>query len=1826
MFLMIMFCLFVSNVNAQIAVTVTNNTNTTPNLAASYTSLATALTDLNSVTTMTGPVTLVLAAGNETTPSTGLQLGSASLNAVLNATNNVTLIGAGSATILNAGVGTATPASAVPDGILKLVGVDYVTINGITFTDGNTTNPATMEVGLGMFKLSATDGCQNNTIQNCIFNMQRVNNANSTAPMVEGSVGVAMMNSTALASTTVLTVTAASGSNSNNKFYNNTINSGNYGIVLIGFAAVTPFTLADTNNEIGALGFGNSILNFGGGAATNPSAGIRTLAQYGLNVNYNIVNNNNGTGVNHLTTLRGIYINTAVSASANITNNNITVISGATTSLLEGINNASGSTAASNTININNNIVALGYPTQTSATINGILNGSSAATVNINNNTVTQAAGFALAGTGTWVMIEGGSPGGILNTNNNIVSNIVRTGASGSMRCVKAATPVGLWTSIGNLVENISYSTVASTGGIDGIYDLSSATLMNISNNIVRNLSTPTTGTINGININTVSGTHTCSNNQVYNFTTTSGGAGGATFTGIVFSVGNATIFGNQIYDLNSTGTSGGTVGAITGIRQSAGTTNSIYNNKIYNLSSTSTGAIIYGINASGGTTNTIYNNIIGDLRATAANVANAIRGIDIASTNANVYYNTINLNATSSGAVFGTSALNVSSTTNLDLRNNIFNNTSTANSTGLAAAYRRSSTTLTSYAAASNNNLFYGSTIFTDGTNTDATLVAFKARVTPRDTASITENPTFVSTTGSNINFLHIDTAVATQIESGGTTVSGITNDFDGNIRNVTTPDIGADEFTGVLADFTAPTISHTAPTASCIQGDRVVSATITDASGVSAGIGLPVAYWRINAGAYIATTGVDMGAGVYNFTIGSGSVYGDIITYYFVAQDNAAAPNVAALPLAGAAGFSTNPPAVSTAPTTPFSTTLLSALSGTYTVGAAGNYTTLTAAVNDFNIRCLSGPVVFDLLDTTYPSETFPITILQNADTNATNTLTIKPATGVTTTISGSNAAAIIKLNGADYVTIDGSNNGSSSKDLTINNTNTGTTSAVLWNGSANASNGALNNTFKNLNIFGNASLTTFVGVFNGSGTTMGSAAESANNNFIVNNNSVAKSQYGVAVAGAASGNTGNVISNNVIGSNTVTDYIGFIGLFASNSNGIQIKNNTIFNIITTANNPIGINIAANVINSTIDSNIISGVAYTGTTGYGGKGVNVNTANAASNLTISNNMISNIRGDGWSSLASADIVVGLRITGTTGGVNVYHNTINLGSGTFVGNASGTFSAAFHIASTVTSLNVRNNIFGTNLVNSAAAGAKTYAIACEAPNTIFTNIDYNNYFVTGTQGVLGFLTSDRANLAAIQAGFGQNVASLNVSPVFVSATDLHLVTTTNTAIDNKGTAIAAVTLDIDGNVRSATTPDMGADEFTSTACTSAIGGTASALVSTFCDSGSTTISSTGYSTGFSTTYQWQSSVDLAFTTPINEGAALTVYADLVTPTITSTRYYRLAVTCVENGQANFSNVVTVTINVSPNADAPANVTACDSYTLPALTVGNYFTGAGGTGTALSAGNTISSSQTIYVYAQTGTTPNCTDENSFSVTINTSPIADAPANVTACDSYTLPALTVGNYFTGAGGTGTALSAGNSITSSQTIYVFAQTGTTPNCTDENSFTVTITAATISGVTTQVINGGVAADATIEDIVVTSNGTVTWFASSADATANINPLPAGTQLVSGNIYYGVTNIGICRSTTLAVTVTVVLGNTSFDLSQLNYYPNPVKDIFNVKYNKEITSIEVYDLTGRNVISIKPNTLEVQLNMTNLSSAMYIVRLQSVDGFTDLKIYKN
>ncbi|HCQ11926.1 MAG TPA: hypothetical protein DIU01_01405, partial [Flavobacterium sp.] len=152
-----------------------------------------------------------------------------------------------------------------------------------------------------------------------------------------------------------------------------------------------------------------------------------------------------------------------------------------------------------------------------------------------------------------------------------------------------------------------------------------------------------------------------------------------------------------------------------------------------------------------------------------------------------------------------------------------------------------------------------------------------------------------------------------------------------------------------------------------------------------------------------------------------------------------------------------------------------------------------------------------------------------------------------------------------------------------------------------------------------------------------------------------------------------------------------------------------------------------------------------------------------------------------------------------------------------------------------------------------------------------------------------------------------------------------------------------------------------------------------------------------------------------------------------------------------------------LTVNTAPVTPNPADVTACDSYVLPVLPAGqSYHSAAGGSpATQIPAGTIITTNQTIYIFAQSGTVPNCTAEGDFTITINLTPATPNPADVTVCNSYILPALPAGSsYHTLPNGGGTTLLAGATITTTQVIYVFAQTGTTPNCTSEGDFLVTV----------------------------------------------------------------------------------------------------------------------------------------------------------------------
>ncbi len=83
---------------------------------------------------------------------------------------------------------------------------------------------------------------------------------------------------------------------------------------------------------------------------------------------------------------------------------------------------------------------------------------------------------------------------------------------------------------------------------------------------------------------------------------------------------------------------------------------------------------------------------------------------------------------------------------------------------------------------------------------------------------------------------------------------------------------------------------------------------------------------------------------------------------------------------------------------------------------------------------------------------------------------------------------------------------------------------------------------------------------------------------------------------------------------------------------------------------------------------------------------------------------------------------------------------------------------------------------------------------------------------------------------------------------------------------------------------------------------------------------------------------------------------------------------------------------------------------------------------------------------------------------------------------------------------------------------------------------------------------------------------------------------------------------------------------LSTNNFDLSKFSYYPNPVKDVLNLSYIKEITAVKVYNILGQEVLtkSIKGNTHQV--NMSALSNGTYMVKVITADNYTKtIKVVK-
>ena len=91
------------------------------------------------------------------------------------------------------------------------------------------------------------------------------------------------------------------------------------------------------------------------------------------------------------------------------------------------------------------------------------------------------------------------------------------------------------------------------------------------------------------------------------------------------------------------------------------------------------------------------------------------------------------------------------------------------------------------------------------------------------------------------------------------------------------------------------------------------------------------------------------------------------------------------------------------------------------------------------------------------------------------------------------------------------------------------------------------------------------------------------------------------------------------------------------------------------------------------------------------------------------------------------------------------------------------------------------------------------------------------------------------------------------------------------------------------------------------------------------------------------------------------------------------------------------------------------------------------------------------------------------------------------------------------------------------------------------------------------------------------------------------------------------------------TFGIEVQEVLSSDLFDNNNFMAYPNPVKDVLNVSYSTEISSIRVINMIGQEVISKNINATSTQVDMSELSAGTYIVNVTVGDSVKTLKVVK-
>jgi hypothetical protein len=482
----------------------------------------------------------------------------------------------------------------------------------------------------------------------------------------------------------------------------------------------------------------------------------------------------------------------------------------------------------------------------------------------------------------------------------------------------------------------------------------------------------------------------------------------------------------------------------------------------------------------------------------------------------------------------------------------------------------------------------------------------------------------------------------------------------------------------------------------------------------------------------------------------------------------------------------------------------TAITQLTGTYTVGKTGYFTSLDSAFARLSRDGVLGPVTLSLTDTLYDATTNisgsyklvgPI-----SGAGPASRITIRPADNVAVTIKG-NGDAALWFNNVSYLTLDGVN---------LQN-NTRLKVHAFYNASFNYNDGidfwgnSDHNIIQNLTACSDdITRTSCVVGFFGYDNLSGSSDSS-----LISGLSITSGYIGIYLYGPAGMRlNGNVIRNNHIGS--LSDSLIAIGIYNDlSSEGTIIENNHIENLRLS-----GVSVPSTVLigialsgskNSIIRNNIVHNIRKNDVNYV--SGIHASTLSTTSDRGLNNWIYNNKVWDITNSSVQCNKLSGIDAL-YQDSLKVDYNSVYLSESGDTPPTDG--SNAVWFQSTCVYPTVRNNILVNTRNDSPYVSA---AIRMDAPTSLS---DYNDLFVGSSSSAnIGKMGTTLYKTLADWQSAAKDAHSISMCPIFCTQA-LHIDTTiiASNALNNRATPIAGILCDFEGALRNATTPDIGADEF----------------------------------------------------------------------------------------------------------------------------------------------------------------------------------------------------------------------------------------------------------------------------------------------------------------------------------------------------------------------------------------------------------------------------